>query len=860
MALELTCPQCGCVEQADASFCSECGHDFASDFEKETLSGPEGAPPAQPSPPARSGGMEPSGPRLRVSLDGSSVSVISLGDTPVTIGRDTGNDIQVNLPQVSRVHARVIRSDGGFGVVDLGSTNGTFVRGQRIPPMQPRPLASGDELGIGDQAGSTASITYVEDDGKQSFSGRVDMGETRLAGNDHFTIGRDPQSDLPLQSPVVSWHHAEVVQTEQGHYLNDPGSTNGTFVNGYLVRQALLKVGDQVQIGPYKLVYDYSGFRQYSSVGSVRLDAIGLLQQVPTSRGPRVILNNISLTVMPREFVALVGGSGAGKTTLMDALNGFRRVQQGQVLLNGDDFYHNYDAYRSNIGYVPQDDILHTGLPVDRALRYTARLRLPLDTTPATIEERIDQVLQQVEMLPQKQQAITSLSGGQRKRVSIAAELLSDPSLIFLDEPTSGLDPGLDRKMMGTLKQLADSGRTIVLTTHATSNISQCHQVAFLAHGRLVYYGPPALTPGFFQVNDFAYIYDRLETPQLAQQWESSYQASPQYQEMVIQRHATVRQAAAVTAQAPPAPPRINARASWRQFGILSRRYLDIIFNDRMSMFLLLAVMPIIALLFLLIANGSSFVGDSAGRINEIMAEKGFYMVVTDSQKLLLMMALAVILLGVFAGAYEIVKEKPVYRRERMVNLRIIPYLSSKLLVLMGFGLLQCLALLVILGLKVSFPGGGAFIPAVLEIYVTLFLSMLAGLAIGLFISALVRSANMVIYLMLVVLMVQIIFSGALFELPNSVEPVSYVTPTRWAVEGLGASVDMDFLNGRSQRHISEIDGRQVNETVNAPVDFEINYDSNAGHLLQVWLLQVMFACLFFCLAALTLKRQDIRS
>lgn len=816
------------------------------------LTGTEGTSPVQP---AAEGG-ESQGARLRVSLDSGPVSIISLGDAPVTIGRDAGNDICIDKPQVSRVHAHVVRLDNGFGVVDLGSTNGTFLRGQRIEPMQPRALANGDCLGIGDQAGGTASIIYADDTVRQSLSGRVDMGETHIGGRTRITIGRDPQSDMPLESPVVSWHHAEVVQTSQGHYLTDNGSTNGTFVNGHLMRQALLQVGDEVRIGPYKLVYDQTGFRQYSSVGSVRLDAIGLCQEVSTSRGPRIILNDISLTVMPREFIALVGGSGAGKTTLMDALNGSRRVQRGQVLLNGDDFYHNYNAYRTNIGYVPQDDILHTGLTVERALRYTAKLRLPPDTAPAAIDERIDRVLQQVEMLPQKQQAITSLSGGQRKRVSIAAELLPDPSLIFLDEPTSGLDPGLDRKLMGTLRHLADNGRTIVLTTHAPGNIGLCHQVAFLAHGRLVYYGPPAQASAFFQVSDFSHIYDRLESPEMAEQWQGRYRASPQYRELVIERHATVRQAA-VTGQATPQPPRASATASRRQFGILSRRYLDIVMNDKISLFVLLAVMPIIAMLFLLIANARGFVGDSASRISEILNAEGIYMVVTDSQKLLLMVSLAVILLGLFAAAFEIIKEKPVYRRERMVNLGIGPYLSSKLLVLAGFGLLQCLALLVILAFKVAFPAQGVFMPAVVEIYITLYLSMLAGLAIGLFMSAMVRSANMVIYLVLVVLMVQIIFSGVFFRLPAAVEPLSYVTTTRWAIEGVGASVDMDTLNSLSQRHISEIDGRRVDKTVGAPLDFEVSYRQTAGHLFQVWFLQAVFAALFFGLAALALRRQD---
>src|SRR5207302_4315912 len=215
------------------------------------------------------------------------------------------------------------------------------------------------------------------------------------------------------------------------------------------------------------------------------------------------LLSNLSFSVPPRKFVALVGGSGAGKSTLMDALNGLRPAQDGKVLYNGQDYYRNLAAFSTQLGYVPQDDIVHRELTVERALYYAAKLRLPNDFTPAQIKQRINEVLEDVEMTARRKLLVKKLSGGQRKRVSIALELLANPSLFFLDEPTSGLDPGLDRKMMFLLRKLADKGHTIILVTHATNNISTCDYVCFLAQGgRLAYFGPPEAVRLLFGKDD----------------------------------------------------------------------------------------------------------------------------------------------------------------------------------------------------------------------------------------------------------------------------------------------------------------------------------------------------------------------
>ena len=843
----MNCPTCGANLRANARFCPECGA------------------AQRASPPTR---LVSSGPRLVSSYDYE--QEIPLGTTPLVIGRRFDADLPLMLPYASKSHAQVLPHKGGYAIEDLGSLNGTFINGRKLIPNKPIALKHGDVIRIGDSLGNSMNFAYLDSADLLPAWNTIELGDQELGQSAAFRIGRDPASDLPIQSPVVSWQHAEVRRTAGRHQIIDLGSTNGTYVNGKRVRDALLQPGDLVQIGPYQLVYKTTLFQQAPNDRGIRLDCSRLYKFARSRQGTKVILNEVSLSVLPGEFVALVGGSGAGKSTLMDALNGSRRAQSGRVQFNGDDLYPNYDAYRSMIGYVPQSDILHTGLTIRSALRYTAMLRLPPDVSRSEVDQRIGDALDQVSMTDRIDQKIATLSGGQRKRVSIASELLSEPSVFFLDEPTSGLDPGLDKKMMSTLNRLADSGRTVILTTHATNNIQgQCDLVAFMAYGRLVYYGPPAGAMRFFEVGDFADIYSKLESKEAAVDWynrfrgEAPYQQpDPDYETYVLKRQ-------------PPKNPGTNSDqpkrkgfhragggvlAGLRQFGILVQRYLDLVVHDLFSLGILLGVMPIIGLFLLLIANPKSFVGDTGERITELLREQGYYQIVSDSQRLLFMLALSAILLGVFGAAYEIIKEKVIYQRERMVNLRIVPYVLSKVTVLLGFGLLQCAALLAVVGLGVAYPANGILLPAVLEIYITLVLALLVGISMGLFISAIVKNSNMVIYLVLIVLFLQIIFSGVLFSLPAFARPISYLTPARWAMEGLGVSVNMEQLNTLSQNFVAEVAGRKVNETVDSPVEFDVNYSRDKGHLLETWAVQAAFACFYLLLTVLVLHRQDDRS
>jgi ABC-type multidrug transport system ATPase subunit/pSer/pThr/pTyr-binding forkhead associated (FHA) protein len=850
-------------------------------------------------------------PWLVVSFPGGAPREESLFSDEMTLGRADGCNIQVEFPTVSGRHAKFTTHGGRTTVEDLGSTNGTSLNGKTLEA--PHELADGDILRIGDLSGNSVSLTYREEGAElRDALSSAPARRLHVEGKDSFVLGRDPACDVALEGSLVSWRHARVERTADGHAVVDLNSTNGTFVNGQRVsgRQAL-KPNDVIHVGPFKFVYTAAGFSQSSSAGRVRVDGLKIRRAVGRGKTARVLLNDISITIQPREFVCFVGGSGAGKSTLMKAFAGIFHVE-GRVLVNGEDLVENYDAWKGMLGYVPQDDIVHGDLTVDHAVRYAARLRLPKDLRKADIDRAVDRVLGDVEMLPHRDKLIRSLSGGQRKRVSIAVEMLSEPSLFFLDEPTSGLDPGLEKKMMYMMRRLADGGRTILMVTHATANITQCDHVAFLARGRLVWFGPPAEALDHFGVRDFSDIYTEIEKD--PEGLELKYRTSKAHRKWVVERQKSVSTTETGRLRAGGGkPPVLEKRTAgaFRQFFILTKRYAELVFRDRLLLMILLAVMPVIGLMLAAISRSRDLTGlDPAGVAAELGKETeskiSMFAVVGDAQKLLFMTALAVVLLGLFGAAYEIVKERAVYRRERMVNLKIGPYLLSKVVVLLGFALVQCAALLGTMMLRLDLPPDGILpMPGYAEMYVTLVLTALAAILMGLFVSTIAPNANTVIYVVLMAVFSQILFTGVIFELKKA-EPVSYAMVTRWSVEGLGSTVDMERLNTQSRTRIGlrkdvEIDlektipiraddlgptvgkllkdagmedqlkpveiREKVRQTfpkegdppwdVDSPAKFVLKYGHDRAHLVFLWCGLAGFAAVFALLTCLVLWWRD---
>jgi ABC transport system ATP-binding/permease protein len=682
----------------------------------------------------------------------------------LSLGRGAACDVVLDGDGVAAVHAHLELVGGAHRVVAQGGALITI--GDAAAPVGSAMLHDGDVVRF-------ASLAAVYRNPLAAQIGKVHHFATP-PGTTVRTIGR-ADSDIVLAQPLVSRHHAELRWEHGRHVLRDLDSANGTFVNGEKLHAArVLAPGDVVQIGTFQLTYDGDSLDSFDQRGAVRIDAAAVEVRV----GDRQLLAPTTISIEPCEFVAIVGGSGAGKSTLMMALCGFARATHGRVTLNGDDLYAGYDAYRSIIGYVPQDDILHRTLTVRRALAHAARLRLPTDTTPPEIEARVAAVLDEVEMFDHADKRIDQLSGGQRKRVSIACELLADPVLLFLDEPTSGLDPGLERKLMFTLRKLADGGRTIVLITHATQNIAICDHLAFLACGRMTYFGPPSQALGFFAAGELADIYAFTEDEADAARWAETYRGSLQHQKYLVERPA--RAPAKVSSEQRAA----NAeraetfeKSRGRQLAILVRRYVELVVSDRRNLALLLLQAPVIGLLLVLVTRDDAF---TQGRI--------------EAKKLTFMLATTGVWFGVINAAREICKEAAVLRRERLAGLRAGPYVGSKLVVLFALVLVQSALLVGCVALRVQPPAAGILLPPWLELYVTVALAGLGGIALGLCVSAVAATPDKATSLIPIVLVPQVLLCGVMFALRGVTDVASYACSARAAVDGLSATVDTNAL------------------------------------------------------------------
>lgn len=752
----------------------------ASDDPGRTLIGQEFIPPASGEP-----------VRLEVVVAGGASQTHLLTKDRVTIGRADENDIVVPSRIVSRHQAYLQRTDGGYMFVPLpDAANPIQFEGRTL--AAPRQLRHKDLLRIGGQdPGSMVTMTY-RSPAEAHLLGQAQTLD--FAGRDTLTIGRDASNDLVLDNPSVSRFHAQIERVGQRFRVRDLRSSNGTFVNNERVDgDVWLKPEDSVRIGMVRFVMGEEKLAQYDESGGLRVEAIGLNKWV---RKDLNILQNISLVFQPREFVVVVGQSGGGKTTLVDAIAGYRPATHGSVEVNDIDIYRNFDAIRNEIGYVPQRDIIHLELTVFQALDYSAQLRMPPDTTKAERHQRIVEVLEDLDLTHRRDTQISRLSGGQQKRVSIGVELLTKPGLFFLDEPTSGLDPGTETALMQLMRRLADQGRTIVLITHATKNVMLADKVVFLARGGyLAWFGPPDEALAYFDQYrserdrrardiEFDEIYAILDDSSkgTAEEWAHRYQRHPAYQQYVAQplEHRDLAPQAAA-ASAAPAPKRRRQVSSLRQFRILSSRNVRILTRDRFALLLMLAAAPIVSMLdvVLSLALGRNLFDPVDGSIQNVMIT-------------LFLLTVYGVMVGGLAQMREIVKEQDIYKRERLVNLRLFPYILSKIWVAAILALYQSFVYVFVHYLMFDMPGGWLEFAL---IYVTLALATMSGMMLGLFASALAPNSNSAPLIVVLLVLPQIVLAGALVPLPGF---ITAVTSTRWAyqsfmaITGAGSDVAAD--------------------------------------------------------------------
>ncbi|AGA90320.1 ABC-type multidrug transport system, ATPase component [Thioflavicoccus mobilis 8321] len=710
---------------------------------------------------------------LRTSRRSVAQMTLSNGGS-CTIGSEAANQVILSGAGVRGVHAHLRLSDGRVCIEPEGDAK-VLVNGTIAPVATA--VGDGDWIAFGDTL-LQIRLPRQEAQGGAKSQEAVTLGADARGGE--MVVGRLAGCDLPIDSPLISREHARLSLQPDGVYIEDLKSTNGTWVNGRRIdSRVLLQAGDRVSFASF--VFVFTGYAlEPAEVGNrVRVEARGLSKTVRdrTTKQARNLLTEIDLAINPGEFVVIFGTSGSGKSTLLDALNGRRPASTGQIAYNGVDLYRSFDLFRSGIGYVPQQDIVHRKIKVRNALRYTARLRLPPDTSRQEIDENIDRVLERVDLTEKADLAVDTpepLSGGQLKRVSLAVELVANPNVLFLDEATSGLDAGTDKKMMRLFAGLAEDGKTVICVTHSLENIDACHMVALLHRGYLVYYGPPQDATAHFGVARLSDVYEALEG-QDPQVWAERF-ARSEYHERYVAARLEAGQAFAQAQQEDPAPPAKKPGRKLfdvRQTVTLMRRYADLLLSDRLNLLVLLLQAPLVALVV-----GAVF--DIGGPLPDRAA--------AESQ-ISFVLVLSAIWFGCINSAREIVKELPVYLRERSVKVKLLPYLLSKLLPLALLCLIQCASFLAIVTLMLGFTG------PFLDRLLTLFLAGFAATAMGLAVSAFVDSNDKAIAALPLLLIPQFILSNSVVTLSGVTEVFAQVTVIAyWGIDAMRATLDPALL------------------------------------------------------------------
>ncbi len=530
-----------------------------------------------------------------------------------------------------------------------------------------------------------------------------------------------------------------------------------------------LRDNDSFLVGDVQFLYKNRTLRYAKMPEGLGFEVSHLCKIVGRGNKRKKINNDISFSVNSGEFVAIIGGSGAGKSTLLNCLCGCSKISSGSVTMNGEDLTQNFASLKDLIGYVPQQDIVYNDLSLERMLYYSAKLRMPSDATEQEVSQRIQSALEMVELAEFRGTMIKSLSGGQKKRASIAVELLSDPKLFFLDEPTSGLDPGTERNLMKTLKAMSQKGKTVVLVTHTPLNLHLCDKVVILGKGGLLCYsGAPAGATRFFNVQEFTDIYDHVNHN--SQQWSARYNSitrpsAPGNETQLVSQDSRSKQKAKLSGM--------------RQLRYLMARYVDLMLHDRMRLLILMAMAPGLGLLlYVAFANGFPF--------------QASY----DTQKLTLTFACCAFWLGLFNSIQEICKESQIFRREHMAGLKLMPYVGSKLVVISLLDLVQCILMVSVVAIFVGMPEKGMLWEgfAYGEIFVTTYLTMFSATCMGLAVSAVVSKSDQAISIAPILLITQILFSGIIVDLEGFSKSFSSLISCRYACVAYCTTADINNL------------------------------------------------------------------
>jgi ABC transport system ATP-binding/permease protein len=753
------------------------------------------------------------------------------------IGRDPESDIVVADPRVSWQHAVLRMENDAWLLEDSGSTNGTFAGRDRVQRLAitgdclvrlghpddgpavscslglavaaPSPhvrdhdaavlkapgVAVPPDAGAAPRPFPSPAVAPPPDDravpagpappvpgrgpavGQPSAPPPRPPSSIRTLRTTLLRIGRAGDNDVVVAELSVSRYHAHFRKTMRGDYeIADLDSHNGTFLNGQRITVAPVTDGDLIGVGPATFRLVGEELQEFIDTGDVCLTARDLTVTLP---GGKVLLDHMSFPLGERCMLGIIGPSGAGKSTLLGALTGMAPANGGSVLYDNRDLYTHYAELRHRIGLVPQENILHTQLTARRALGYAAELRFPRDTSKPERQRRITEVLAELALTRHENTRTAAMSGGQQKRVNMALELLTKPSLLFLDEPTSGLDPGLDKSVMEQMARLAHDGRTVIVVTHSVANLNLCDRLLVLVPGgKIAFFGPPEDGLRHFGQPGWAEVFQAFEA-EPDRDWAGEYRRSRYYQHYIVAgmdgpapRTAPVR--------APVAPPATRNRLA--QLRTLCRRYLAVIASDRTYLGAL-AILPLI-------------LGALARAVPAPMGLTGHGN--TDAGTVLLVLVIGACFTGAANSVRELVKERAIYTRERAAGLSAGAYLVSKLVIL---GVLSAIQAILLVGIGLAgrkLPPSGSFLThsPLAELMIAAAVLAIVSMTLGLLISALVNTSDKTMPLLVVAVMFQVILTGGIFPLAGKagIEQVAAVSPSRWGFAAVASTANLNVI------------------------------------------------------------------
>lgn len=697
----------------------------------------------------------------------------------VRIGRAAGANVVVPESRVSRRHLTV-SYDGGWVARDDDSSGGTWRDGVQVTEV---PVGDGVELTLGGPSGPAVALAAAV----VAADGTAPPRPPSV-----IRVGRAPDNDIVIDDLLTALHHARLTPNAAGWYLEDLDKHHQTFVRGADVETAQLAEGDIVTFGKVRFVVTGDGLLPVPDSPSIGgLDVDGVHYRLPDGK---VLTAGVSLDVAGPRLVALIGPSGSGKSTLLRLISGELEPAEGSVRYQGIDPHRQQEEVHGRIGVVPQHTIAHAQLTARKALQYTAELRLSQDTTAAERRRRIDAVLSELSLSDHANTQVRRMSGGQQRRLAIAFELLTSPSLLILDEPTAGLDPALVRQIMTGLRELADGGRQIIVTTHDLAHLDLCDDVLImLPGGRVEYFGPPAGIAAHFGTDDWADIFERLNAavpppPPPADPVTSAdirallHRANPlTWLDRLsgFGRPLPVGKGPEIVG-----PQAIDQRRRRQQTWVLARRQLRLIGADRGYAGFLLVLPMVLALLTFAIPDETGL-GAPTSRGS------------TEAMRLLVVLVVGAAFMGMAATVRDLVAERRIFRHERAAGLMPDAYLAAKIAVFCGVVVVQTLILLrLVYWFRAGPEDGVLFGTGNVEVGIALAATAIVSALLGLLISSLVSTPEQTMPPLVVAIMAQLVLCGGLIEVTGQavVSQLSWLVPARWGYAAAASTVDVTEL------------------------------------------------------------------